>query len=66
MAGYPKSASGDVKRAMKRRKTGTLKRPKRQDGKKQTGDCDRTFGGSGERQEGSEQEVRMRAGSAVR
>ena len=25
MAGYPKSASGDVKRAMKRRKTGTLK-----------------------------------------
>jgi Family of unknown function (DUF6496) len=25
MAGYSKSASGDVKRAMKRRKTGTLK-----------------------------------------
>src|SRR6202042_709001 len=41
-------------------------RRKRQDREKQeTGDCDRTLGGSRERQEGSEQEIRLSYGPAA-
>ena len=62
MARYSKSASGEVKPAMKRRKSGTLRAAERQDRQKQkAANCDRTFRGSCERQEGSEHEVRVRA-----
>jgi hypothetical protein len=63
MARYSKSASGDVKRAMKRRKAGTLKsgRSGKAVKSKKQAIRDRTFGGSCERQEGFEQEVRVRA-----
>ena len=67
MARYSKSASGDVKRAMKRRKAGTLKsgRSGKTVKSKKQAIAIGTFGGSRERQEGFEQEVRVRAGSAV-
>ena len=56
MARYSKSASGEVKPAMKRRKSGTLKSGRSgKTVKQEAANCDRTFGGSCEREEGSEQ-----------
>jgi hypothetical protein len=66
MARYSKSASGDVKRAIKRRKTGALKRGR--SGKtvksKKQAIAIWTLRGPCERQEGSEQEVGVKAGFA--
>ena len=60
MARYSKSASGDVKAAMERRKAGTQERQQRQDREKQkASNRNRTLRGPRERQEGSE-EVRLK------
>jgi Family of unknown function (DUF6496) len=62
MGRYSKSASDDVKGAMKRRKAGTLKSggSGKDREKQEAGDCDRTLGGAREGQEGSQQEIRVR------
>ena len=61
MARYSKSASDDVKRAIERRKAGTLKSGKSgKTVKQEASHRDRALRGPCERQEGSEQEVCMR------
>ncbi len=54
---YSKKASADVRRAMKKRKAGTLKsgRSGSEGQEPQAGDCDRTVGGEGQGQEGAEE-----------
>ena len=59
---YSKSASKDVERAMHKKKRGTLKSGKRQEGEEpQAGDRHRPVGGPQEGQEGAEEEGELGA-----